>query len=73
MKIEGSGGVDRTSIRRVARGSTASGNSMFSVSEATEEARAATVSAPGPLTSVESILTRRFLVKRLADGKATRW
>jgi hypothetical protein len=61
MKIEGSGGVDRTSLRRVGKGPTSSSSSTFNVSEATEEARAATVSAPGPIASVESILTLQGL------------
>jgi hypothetical protein len=61
MKIEGSGGVDRTSIRRVAKGPSSGSTSAFSVTEATEEARAATISAPGPIASVESILTLQGL------------
>jgi hypothetical protein len=61
MKIEGSGGVDRTSLRRIGKSPASGSSSTFSVSEAAEEARAAMVSAPGPIASVESILTLQGL------------
>lgn len=54
MEIRGSGRVEAAGIRRVNKG-TGGGDSTFSVTAT--DARAAAVSAPGPLTALDSILT----------------
>jgi hypothetical protein len=54
MEIKGSGRVDASGLRRINRGGQSTG---FSVSETSEQPRAASLSAPGPLTAVETILT----------------
>jgi hypothetical protein len=55
MEINGTGKVDRTNIRRVAKGgSTVSGG--FSVSSASEEPHSSVVSGPGPIAALDSIL-----------------
>ena len=59
MKIEGSGRVDSSGVRRVAKGTASS--SSFTVTEASEQERAVTVAGPGPIASVESILTLQGL------------
>ncbi|HTV28589.1 MAG TPA: flagellar assembly protein FliX [Xanthobacteraceae bacterium] len=58
MKIEGSGRVESSGVRRVSKSST---SSSFSVSETSEQERAVTVAGPGPIASVESILTLQGL------------
>jgi hypothetical protein len=55
MEVNGPGKVDRTTIRRVAKGSTTGGGS-FSVSSASEEPHAQVVSGPGPIAALDSIL-----------------
>lgn len=60
MKIEGSGRIESTSVRRVAKGTTSS-SSTFSVADTPEQERAVTVAGPGPIASVESILTLQGL------------
>ena len=54
MEIKGSGRIEATGIRRVNKG-TSGGDSTFSVTAT--DSRAAAVSAPGPLTALDSILT----------------
>jgi len=54
MEIRGSGRVEAAGIRRVNKG-TGGSDSTFSVTAT--DARAAAVSAPGPLTALDSILT----------------
>jgi hypothetical protein len=54
MEIKSSGRVEATGIRRVNKGTSGS-DSAFSVSAT--DSRAAAVSAPGPLTALDSILT----------------
>lgn len=60
MEIKSTGRVGSTSVRRVSSGG-ASTNDSFHVSETTEQPRAQTVAAPGPIASVESILTLQGL------------
>jgi hypothetical protein len=55
MEIKSSGRVDSSTVRRVNKGASGS-DSTFTVSGASD-ARAAAVSAPGPLTALDSILT----------------
>lgn len=55
MEVNGTGKVDRTTIRKVAKGTTSSG-STFSVSSASEEPHAQVVSGPGPIAALDSIL-----------------
>ena len=55
MEIKSSGRIDSSSVRRVNKGASGS-DSTFTVSGASD-ARAAAVSAPGPLTALDSILT----------------
>jgi hypothetical protein len=58
MKIEGSGRVESSGVRRVSKSTT---SSSFSVSDTSEQERAVTVAGPGPIASVESILTLQGL------------
>ncbi len=60
MEIKGPGRVEPSSPRRV--GKTASGSdSVFRASEAGEPPRAQTVSGPGPIAAVETILVLQEL------------
>ncbi len=54
MKIEGSGRVETSNVRRLGR---PGGSSSFSVSSASEQPRAQTVTGPSPLAALDSILT----------------
>jgi hypothetical protein len=56
VEIKSSSRIDSASVRKYSR-ATGTSDSTFSVSDAPEPARAATVAAPGPLTALESILT----------------
>src|SRR5271163_1882671 len=57
MEIKGTGPVGSTGIRRVSR-STVSGDTVFKPAADTEEQpRAQTVSGPGPIAALETILT----------------
>lgn len=56
MEIKSSGRVTAGSVRRYARSAGTSGSS-FSISDTTEQPRAATTAAPGPITALDSILT----------------
>lgn len=55
MEIKSTGGVSASNLRRLGKPGTAA--SGFSVSEAPEQPRAASLAAPGPLAAVETILT----------------
>jgi hypothetical protein len=55
MEIKGTGRIESSNLRRLNKaGGAATG---FSVSDTAEQPRAASLSAPGPLTAVETILT----------------
>jgi hypothetical protein len=54
-EIKGPGRIEPSNLRRLNKAGGAS--SGFSVSETAEQPRATTLSAPGPLTAVETILT----------------
>jgi hypothetical protein len=56
MEIKSSGRVEGSNIRRIGKGASSSGGA-FSVSDTAEQPRATGLSAPGPLTAVETILT----------------
>lgn len=56
MEIKSTGRIEGSNIRRLAKGAPSSGGA-FSVSDTPEQPRAASLSAPGPLTAVETILT----------------
>jgi len=56
MEIKGTGPVGSAGVRRVSRG-TVSSDSIFKASDAGETPRAQTVSGPGPIAAVETILT----------------
>ena len=57
MEIKGTGPVGSTGVRRVSR-STVTGDSVFKPADApAEQPRAQTVSGPGPIAAVETILT----------------
>ena len=56
MEIKSTGRIEGSNIRRVAKGA-ASCDGAFRISDAPEQPRAAGISAPGPLTAVETILT----------------
>jgi hypothetical protein len=57
MEIKGTGPVGSTGVRRVSR-STVSGDNVFKPASDTEEQpRAQTVSGPGPIAALETILT----------------
>lgn len=55
MEVNGTGKVDRTTIRKVAKGTTSPSSSSFSVSTS-EEPHAQVVSGPGPIAALDSIL-----------------
>jgi hypothetical protein len=55
MEIKGPSRIDAARVRKYARPSDSS-DSAFSVSEPTEQPRAATMAAPGPITALDSIL-----------------
>jgi len=59
MEIKGTGPVGGSNIRRVARGTSSTTDSVFkpTTSDAEEQPRAQMVSGPGPLAAVETILT----------------
>ncbi len=59
MEIKGTGPVGGSNIRRVARGTSSTTDSVFkpTTSEAEDQPRAQMVSGPGPLAAVETILT----------------
>lgn len=56
MEIKGTGPVGSTSLRRIARG-TISTDGTYKPVEASEAPRAQTISGPGPIAAVETILT----------------
>ena len=55
MEINGTGKVDRTTIRRVSKGPQQTGGA-FSLSSPSEEPHAAMVAGPGPIAALDSIL-----------------
>jgi hypothetical protein len=55
MEIKGPGRIEASNVRRLTRGGSQS--SGFSISETSEQPRAASLSAPGPLTAVETLLS----------------
>jgi hypothetical protein len=59
MEIKGSGRVESAGVRRV--GKPAGSDSTFKVADISEQPRAQTVSGPGPIAAVESILTLQGL------------
>ena len=67
MEIKGTGNVDRTLMRRAAKGATATSDS-FSVVGA-EEARAQVVAGPGPIAALDSILTLQGM-EDTTDGRS---
>jgi hypothetical protein len=60
MEIKGPGRVESAGVRRVGKPASG-GGSTFAVTEASEQPRAQTVSGPGPIAAVESILTLQGL------------
>jgi hypothetical protein len=60
MEIKGTGGVGSTGVRRVSKGSVSSDGS-FKPTSVDEQPRAQTVSGPGPIAAVETILTLQGL------------
>ena len=56
MEIKATGPVGSTNVRRIARGPVSSDSAFKSV-EASEAPRAQTISGPGPIAAVETILT----------------
>jgi hypothetical protein len=59
MEIKGTGSVGSTSIRRVARGTSSTTDSVFKplTTESEDQPRAQTITGPGPIAAVETILT----------------
>lgn len=55
MEIKGTGSVGSTGVRRVSRGPSSS-DSTFAATEAADAPRAQTVSGPGPIAAVDTIL-----------------
>jgi len=55
MEIRGPGRIESAGVRRVAKGA-GGGDSAFSVSSSSGDARPQAVAAPGPLTALDSIL-----------------
>lgn len=70
MEISGTGKVDRTSTRKVSKGSSQVGGS-FSLSSSTplEEPHAAMVAGPGPIAALDSILALQSL-EDSTDGRS---
>jgi len=60
MEIKGPGRVEQAGVRRVGKPASSS-DSTFKVNEVSEQPRAQTVSGPGPIAAVESILTLQGL------------
>ena len=60
MEIKGPGRVEQGSLRRVSKADSES-ESVFHASEAGEPPRAQTVTGPGPIAAVESILVLQEL------------
>jgi hypothetical protein len=56
MEIKSTGSVGSTGVRRVSKGPV-SGDSSFKPVETAEQPRAQTISGPGPIAAVETILT----------------
>ena len=56
MEIKGPGRVESANIRRIGKPAVA-GEGSFKVSDAAESPRASTISGPGPIAAVETILT----------------
>ena len=59
MEIKGAGRVESAGVRRA--GKPSSSDSAFKVTDVSEQPRAQTVSGPGPIAAVESILTLQGL------------
>jgi hypothetical protein len=59
MEIKGSGRIESAGVRRV--GKPTGSDSTFKVADISEQPRAQTVSGPGPIAAVESILTLQGL------------
>jgi hypothetical protein len=60
MEIKGAGRVESAGVRRVGKPASSS-DSAFKVTDVSEQPRAQTVSGPGPIAAVESILTLQGL------------
>jgi hypothetical protein len=56
MEINGTGKVDRTTIRRVSKGTQQTGGAFSLSSTPSEEPHAAMVAGPGPIAALDSIL-----------------
>jgi len=56
MEIKGTGPIGSTGVRRVSR-STVTSDGVFKPADTSEQPRAQTVSGPGPIAAVETILT----------------
>jgi hypothetical protein len=67
MEVKGTSNVDRTILRRAAKGASATGDT-FSVVD-TGEARAQVVSGPGPIAALDSILTLQGM-EDTTDGRS---
>jgi Class II flagellar assembly regulator len=56
MEIKGTGPIGSANVRRVSRGAVSS-DGVFKPSDSGEQPRAQTVTGPGPIAAVETILT----------------
>lgn len=56
MEIKGTGSIGGAGIRRVSRGTTSS-EGIFKPADPAEQPRGQTISGPGPIAAVETILT----------------
>jgi hypothetical protein len=62
MEIKGTGRVEQASLRRIGKPASAgTSDGAFKVSDAAEQPHAQVVSGPGPIATVESILTLQGL------------
>lgn len=68
LEIKGTGGVGSSGVRRVSRGSVSS-DGVFKPADIGEAPRAQTVSGPGPIAAVETILTLQSL-DNSTDGRS---
>lgn len=68
MEIKSTGRVESAQVRRIAK-STTSRDDAFKISDASEQPRANSIAAPGPLAAVETILTLQN-IEDSTDGRS---
>ena len=69
MEVNGPGKVDRTSIRRVSKGATSTGETFSISSGAAETQGSQVVAGPGPIAALDSILALQGM-EDSTDGRS---